>query len=35
MIVAREISSELRIATKDVPDVELFEYRLAMTLKKV
>jgi len=35
MIVAREITSELRIATKDLDNVELFEYRLAMTLKKV
>jgi hypothetical protein len=35
IIVAREISDELRIATRDLADIDLFEYRLSMTLNKV
>ena len=34
-IIAREISDELRIASRAVPDVELFEYKLSMTLAKI
>jgi hypothetical protein len=34
-IVAREITSQLKIATRDLPDVELYEYTLAVKLKKV
>jgi len=32
-IVTLELSSELRVAAKEVPDVSLFEYSLAMTIK--
>ena len=32
-IVALELSSELRVAAKEVPDVSLFEYSLSMTIK--
>jgi hypothetical protein len=35
VIVAREISPELRAATSDLQDVSLFEYRLSMILKRV
>ncbi len=35
VVVAREISPELRTATTDLQDVSLFEYRLSMSLKKV
>jgi RecB family endonuclease NucS len=35
IIVAREISKELRLATKEIGDAELFEYHLSMTLNKV
>jgi len=35
IIVAREIGDELRVATKDLGDIGLFEYRLSMTLSKV
>lgn len=35
VIVAREISPELRAAISDLQDVSLFEYRLSMSLKKV
>jgi hypothetical protein len=34
-IIAREISDEVRIASRAVPDVELFEYKLSMTLAKI
>ena len=34
-IIAREITSEVRIASKAVPDVELFEFKLSMTLSKL
>jgi len=34
-IVAREITDEVRIAARAVPDVELFEYKLSMTLAKI
>lgn len=35
VIVAREIGAELRLATKELADVQLFEYQLSMTLTKV
>ncbi|CAN5594988.1 hypothetical protein BH23ACT6_BH23ACT6_26680 [soil metagenome] len=35
MIVAREISEDLRLACSSIPDVELFEYELAVTLRSV
>lgn len=35
VIVAREISDELKVAVRDLPDVELFEYRLSMTLRRI
>jgi hypothetical protein len=34
-IIAREISDQVRIASRAVPDVELFEYKLSMTLAKI
>ncbi|MCI0407265.1 MAG: endonuclease NucS [Acidobacteria bacterium] len=35
IIVAREISDELRLACEAVPDVELFEYEMRVTVRKV
>jgi len=35
IIIAREISSELKTATAFLPDFELFEYQLSLTLNKV
>lgn len=35
VIVAREISEELRIASEAVPNIELFEYRLSMELRRI
>jgi hypothetical protein len=35
IIIAREITPELKIATRDLPNVELFEYRLAVNLIKI
>lgn len=35
MIIAREISGDLRLACSTVPDVELFEYELAVTIRGV
>ncbi|MBF8264560.1 MAG: hypothetical protein HW384_424 [Dehalococcoidia bacterium] len=35
VIVAREITPELRIATEGLPDVELFQYKLLFKLEKV
>jgi hypothetical protein len=35
IIVAREISEDLLLACSTLPDVELFNYRLAVTLQKV
>lgn len=35
MIIAREISEDLRLACSSIPDVELFEYELAVTLRRV
>jgi RecB family endonuclease NucS len=35
VIVAREISQELRIASKGISDIDLHEYKLSMTLQKV
>jgi len=35
VIVAREISRELRAATSELQDVSLFEYRLSMNLNRV
>jgi len=34
-IIAREISDEVRIASRAVPDVELFEYKLSMTVTRI
>ncbi|MEK6614800.1 MAG: endonuclease NucS domain-containing protein [Bacteroidota bacterium] len=35
IIVAREITSELKTATHFLPDFELFEYQLSLTLNKI
>lgn len=35
IIVAREISKELRVASEALPNVELFEYKLSMELQRV
>ena len=35
IIVAREITSELKTATHFLPDFELFEYQLSLTLTKI
>jgi hypothetical protein len=35
IIIAREITPQLNIATQDLPDVELFEYRLSVKLDRV
>ena len=35
IIIAREITSELKTATQFLPDFELFEYQLSLTLTKV
>ena len=35
MIIARSISDDLRLATSRVKDVELFEYELSISLKKI
>lgn len=35
MIIARSISDDLRLATTRVKDVELFEYLLSISLKKI
>jgi hypothetical protein len=35
VIIAREITPHLKLATADLPDVELFEYILAVKLKKL
>ena len=35
IIIAREISTELKIATQFLPDFELFEYQLSLTLNKI
>ncbi|MBN1992258.1 MAG: DUF91 domain-containing protein [Anaerolineae bacterium] len=35
IIIAREISSDLRLATLKIPDVELYEYELSISLRKV
>jgi len=35
IIIAREISADLRLAASRIPDVELFEYDLAVSLRKV
>ncbi|MBA4316775.1 MAG: hypothetical protein C0412_00085 [Flavobacterium sp.] len=35
IIIAREITTHLKIATSDLTDVELFEYTLAVKLKKI
>ena len=34
VIVAREISEDLLLAASRIPDVELFEYKLSVTLEK-
>lgn len=35
IIIAREITSELKTATHFLPDFELFEYQLSLTLNKI
>ena len=35
IIIAREISSDLHLAASKIPDVELFEYDLSVSLRKV
>lgn len=35
MIIARTISEDLRLATSQVGDIELFEYQLSFTLKQI
>jgi len=35
IIIAREITSELKTATQFLPDFELFEYQLSLTLNKI
>lgn len=35
MIIAREISEDLRLACSSIPNVELFEYELAVNLRSV
>lgn len=35
IIIAREISADLHLATSRIPDVELFEYDLSVSLRKV
>jgi len=35
IIIAREITTELKTATRFLPDLELFEYQLSMTLNKI
>lgn len=35
VIISREITPHLKIATADLPDVELFEYNLVVKLKKL
>lgn len=35
VIIARDITPELKIATRDLPDVDLFEYRLSVSLTRI
>lgn len=35
ILIAREVSEELKMGTKYLPDVELFEYQLSLTLNQV
>ncbi len=35
IIIAREITPELKMATLYLPDFELFEYQLSLTLNKI
>lgn len=35
ILIAREISPELRMGTKYLPDVQLFEYQLSLTLNQI
>ena len=35
IIIAKEISAELKTATRFLPDFELFEYQLSMTVSKI
>ena len=35
IIIAREISDDLHLATTKIPDIELFEYDLSVSLRKV
>jgi endonuclease len=34
IVVAQEISPELKLAAQEVPDVTLFEYTLSMTVRR-
>jgi len=35
MIIARNISEDLRLATTRITDVELYEYELSISLNKI
>ena len=35
MIIAREISQDLQLACSSIPDVDLYEYELAVNLRPV
>ena len=35
IIISREITEQLKTATEDLPDVELFEYKLSVKLEKI
>lgn len=35
IIIAREITSELKTSTQFLPDFELFEYQISLTLNKI
>jgi RecB family endonuclease NucS len=35
IIIARDISEEIKVAAQFLPDFELFEYQLSLSLKKI
>ena len=35
VIIARDITAQLKAATEDIPDVELYEYKLSVHLKRI
>lgn len=35
IIIAREITPQLRAATQDLPDIDLFEYRLSVNVERI